>query len=1103
MKPLGHFTTAWLLALLMCCIEVEAANPQATPAGIAFFEKHVRPLLIERCYKCHAASAKKLRGGLLLDSDRGWREGGDSGPAIVPGKPDQSLLVQAVRYKDKDLRMPPKAKLTDREIQVLEQWVRMGAADPRDTKTVVPADFESRREHWAFQPIRDPSPPKVRDIAWAASSVDRFILAQLEKKGLQPAAAADKHTLIRRATFDLIGLPPSPDQIDAFLADKSRDAFARLVDRLLASPHYGERWGRHWLDVARYADNKGYVFFEEKKYPWAWTYRDYVIRSFNEDKPFDRFVEEQIAADQLDLGDDRRALAAMGFLTLGARFMNNTHDIVDDRIDVVMRGLMGLTVTCARCHDHKYDPITADDYYGLYGVFRSSYEPLVPPELLPSKDTEPYRKFSTGLKTRMKKLDDFIAEQRRLVIEGARLRARDYLMAVHARRHHPTTDNFMLLTEKGKLIPAMIHRWEVYLTRTKRSDNPVWRVWHAFAELTDPEFAESASAVYDRLFGKNSSVVINKLVRDAFRDSPPKEMSDVADRYAGLLKRVEAQWQRQLDADNTSRLLANDEAEAIRQAFFGPQSPPMIPRELSWGFLDLLPDRPTQNIYKKLLKDVEQWSINEKGAPARAMVLNDLNQPHDPVVFIRGNPFREGRSVKRRLPRIISEKDKTFRHGSGRLEMARAIVDPKNPLTARVIVNRVWMHHFGKGIVETPSDFGLRGSAPSHPQLLDWLATNFIKRGWSVKHLHRTIMNTKVYQQASRVKDESRSKNKDPENRLLWRFNRRRLGFEAMRDSFVAVSGSLDRSVGGRPVDVLSGFNQRRTVYGFVNRMDLPGVMRAFDFPEPAATSALRPRTTVAPQALFFLNSPFTIEAAGRVIRRGDVSSIKDPTDRIKRIHRLLFGRFPKPDELSLAHEYLKVKTKTELPSAWTYGYGKVDDATHRVAGFTELRHWTGERWQVGPRLPDPKIGWVFVDRNGGHPAATMDRCVIRRWTAPVDAPITISGALKHLPKEGNGVRARVVSSRAGVLGSWKAHHKEVATDGMTTTVEAGDTIDFVVDFDGHIIHDEHEWPVVIRSDKPAKTWGSQVDFRGGSKLDRWVEYVHALMMTNEFIFVD
>ena len=1081
-------------------------------SNVEFFEKKIRPVLVESCYSCHSGQAKSVKGGLRLDSRKGIRRGGESGPAIVPGKVEASLLISAIQHDD--LEMPPGKKLSKQVVTDFIRWIELGATDPRDKPDVAKAETSliDAKDHWAFQPVLNPIPPKVNSSR-AQTVVDQFVVKRLHDAGLDLAPKATRTTLIRRAYFDLLGLPPTPEQVREFLEDKSPDAFHKLVDRLLESPHYGERWGRIWLDVARYADNKGYVFFEDKNFPWAWTYRDYVVRSFNEDLPFDQFVVQQLAADRLPLGDDKRALAAMGYLTLGARFMNSTHDIVDDRIDVVTRGLMGLTVTCARCHDHKYDPILQSDYYGLYGVFRSSMEPVVPPEFMPSPNSEPYAKFKSGLNERIGKLDKFMAEQRAMITKASRARAVEYLMAVHAKRNHPITENFMLLTDKGALNPAMIHRWEVHVKHAKRKVNSVWTAWHAFAKLDDEQFSAKAKAVHATLFAKESKVPTNKFIRDQLEAQVPASMQQVADGYGRAFKKVEKMWQDLLAQPIGGPLptrLVDDDAEAVRQVLYGAGSPPMIPKQLSWGFLDLLPDRPTQGEYKKLLGELEKWSKSQPGAPPRAMTLEDTELPFDPVIFIRGNPSRHGDLVARQFPQFLSHpKSEPYESGSGRLEMARQIVARDNPLTARVFVNRVWMNHFGQGLVKTPSDFGLRSEQPSHPQLLDWLATEFMK-SWSVKDLHRTMMNTSVYQQASDLKSTkiTRSAAKvDPQNRLLWKFNRRRLEFESMRDALVAVTGNMDTRIGGKSTNILSGFNARRTIYGFINRMDLPNLLRAFDFPDPASSSPKREQTTIAPQALFFLNDGFIADVASRISRRGDLGSISTD-DKIKRLYLVLFGRDATDEELAVGRQYLAPSTPTEEEtSAWSYGYGKVDEKTKRTVSFTPLTYWTGQRWQVGPRLPDPQKGWVFIDRRGGHPAATLERCVIRRWTSPSSGTLKITSQINHLVKEGNGIRGRVVSSRHGVLSTYTIFNVKSKQEARTVEVEAGDTIDFVADFNSHITHDEHEWMIQLElsskaANQPTKTWDSVADFKGGT-LDMWASYVQALLMTNEFLFID
>jgi hypothetical protein len=766
------------------------------------------------------------------------------------------------------------------------------------------------KQHWAFQPVGKQALPVVRDRSWPCTSVDKFILAKLEEKGLAPSPSADRRTLIRRATFDLLGLPPTPEDVAAFEADRGPDAYERLVDRLLASPHYGERWGRHWLDVARFADTKGYVFFEESQFPWAWTYRDYVIRSFNEDLPYDRFILEQLAADRLPLGKDRRPLTALGFLTLGGRFMNNAHDIIDDRIDVVGRGLLGLTVGCARCHDHKFDPIPMRDYYSLYGIFASCAEPTVPPLFADPPETKEYAAFARELQVREGKLTDFVRAKHDELVKSAQVRVGEYLMAANAQRDQPTTEEFMLIADGADLNPTMIVRYQKYLERTRKGRNPAWVLWHALADLPEKEFAARAPGVCSQFAKSDPARPVNALVAGAFADRPPKTLAEAAQRYADLLNAAEGLWQQRLrDAASAKRQaparLAEPSLEELRQVFHGPDAPANVAL-LPYGDLSLLPDRPSQARLQELKKAVEQWRATGPGAPPRAMVLEDQPVPSEPHVFRRGNPNNPGEAVPRQFLEVLSGAGhKPFADGSGRLELARAIASKDNPLTARVLVNRLWLHHFGRGLVTTPSDFGLRSDPPSHPELLDHLATAFVEGGWSIKAMHRLIMGSAVYRQ--RDDDRPECRRIDPENTLLWRMVPRRLDFEATRDALLAVSGRLNRTVGGPSVaDLTSPAATRRTLYGHLDRLNVPGLYRTFDFPSPDATSPQRDATTVAPQALFLMNHPFGVECARRLVHRPDVAAEKDVVSKVTRLYRLLCGRPPRTVESQLAEEYLR-----------------------------------------------------------------------------------------------------------------------------------------------------------------------------------------------------
>ena len=782
--------------------------------------------------------------------------------------------------------------------------------------------------HWAFEPVRKVSPPKVRNKAWPQTPVDRFVLAKLEANQLKPAPPADRLTLIRRATFDLLGLPPTPEEVEAFVRNPAPTpkAFATLVDRLLESPRYGERWGRHWLDVARYADNKGYVFFEEKTYPWAWTYRDYVVQAFNDDKPFDQFVREQLAADQLNAATERRAspgpmfqrhskpgdarrsdrdaLPALGFLTVGDHFSNNTHDILDDRIDVVTRGLLGLTVACARCHDHKFDPVKMADYYALYGVFRSSTEPMVPPLAAAPALTERYEEFELVLMEKQRRLREFVEGRHREILHGGRTRVAEYLMAVYAQRNQPATESFMLLADKGDVNPAVVSRWRTHLERAGGT-NAIWAPWLAFAALEETNFTAGATQVYDRLLAEAR---LNYMVREkVVLPGVPKTMKELAERYGTMFASLIPE----------GSAATNHDAHELRHILYGPDAPPNVPAEMDWGFLSLLPDRASQGEFQKLITDLEQWLMRGPEAPPRAMVLEDLPVPFEPRLFARGNPNRPTTPVPRRFISLLDRKETPFRHGSGRRELANAIADPKNPLTARVFVNRVWHQHFGAGLVTTPSDFGLRGEPPSHPELLDWLAGEFVRGGWSVNRLHRLIMGSAVYQQSSVISESVNSDSvakrpahagptdlliTDSSNRLLSRFPRRRHDFETQRDALLAVSGKLDAKAGGPPAPLGSN---RRSLYVFVDRLDVPPLMTTFDFPSPSASCPQRPQTTVSPQALYLMNNEFVMDCAAAVLTRADVTAANSSEEKVVRLHALLFARAPHEAEQRRAARFL------------------------------------------------------------------------------------------------------------------------------------------------------------------------------------------------------
>jgi hypothetical protein len=896
------------------------------PEAAEFFETRIRPVLVEKCLGCHGP--KKQSSGLRLDSREAVLKGGDSGPAVVPSRPDESLMIRAVAHRHDELKMPPKGKLPDLEVALLTRWVAMGAPWPADSgkANIATAGTHSPAEHWAFRPFRTSPPPPVEDRSWAASPVDAFILARLEAAGIAPSPPADRRMLIRRATIDLWGIPPTPEEVDAFASDAAPDAYSRLIDRLLASPRYGERWGRHWLDVARYADTKGYVFTQERRYPYAFTYRDYVIGAFNSDLPFDRFVVEQIAADQSasDQEKDTRPLAAMGFLTVGRRFLLDQNEIIDDRIDVVCRGLLGLTVTCARCHDHKFDPIPTEDYYSLYGVFASSVEPEDLPVLEWPGSGAAVRspEFTRKLEAARKNRDDYLAARRTEVQKDLAERFSRYLKAAYDLKldaRSPRVDERALADQlDARRLRGVMRMWRRHLDTTSKTNDAVFAPWHAFAASPREAFAARAEDIRRKLLSADpktdpKAAAVHPLVARAVLATAPASMDEVVARYLTLFAQLEARQTER--AAQAAKGALEPEWETLRLALHGPSGALAIPDgPESRRFV--LNQRQGQE-FAALQGAIDRLNATEPSAPLRAMVLKDARQPVEPQVFLRGNPGRPGKAVPRRFLRVLAGPEAPpFRQGSGRLELARAIADPKNPLTARVLVNRVWHWHFGKGLVSTPSDFGLRSDPPSHPELLDVLAAGFVADGWSIKALHRRIMLSNTYRQASRPRPEAAAR--DPENRLVWRFNPQRLDFEAMRDAILAASGDLESVLGGRPVMITEPpFSARRTVYGFIDRQNLDGLYRTFDFAVPDATSPRRFVTTVPQQALFLLNSPFLHEQARRLaaVIRPDASS--DPAEAIRRLYRRVLLRVPEPDELAAAEGFLRRQSDPAAPDGW------------------------------------------------------------------------------------------------------------------------------------------------------------------------------------------
>ena len=746
-----------------------------TGDGIDYFENKVRPLLVAKCYGCHNGKLAKPMGALRVDTKEGLLHGGGSGaPAVVPGNVAESLMIAAVRGANKDLRMPPGKPLDQADIDVLIAWVKMGAPDPRTDPTAAPVaavssyDWEKVKKHWAFQPVKDPAPPAVTAVEWNRTEVDRFIKAKLDARGLKPLGLASKLALIRRATYDLTGLPPAPADVDAFFADTSAGAFEKVVDRLLASQHYGERWGRHWLDVVRYSDTAGDN--ADFPVPSMYRYRNFVIESFNMDKPYDRFIQEQFAGDLMpakDNEDRQQKLIATGYLANARRFGSRAKEMyltIDDTIDNLGKGVLGLSVGCARCHDHKFDPIPNKDYYALFGIFQST----------------------------------------RYAHPGTEI--------------YPHTYGFAALGSSEQ-------------------------------ELQLKDFETRLSDLDNRIEDAKSGKL---------KDVPKEKMKDAENEAKANVRAISAKY-------------------------------PNVPKAYA------VSDGP--------------------GADAR--------------VLIKGDPAMPGPSVPRGFLTVLGgEKLPASEKGSGRAELAGWLTDAKNPLTARVIVNRVWAWHFGQGIVATPDDFGARGEAPSNPELLDYLATRFVEDGWSFKKLHKRIMLSRAYRMASGTDDANMVK--DSRNAYQWKFNRRRLEAEEIRDSLLAVSGNLDPAKGGEhpfPPEMEWRYSQhkpfianyetnKRAVYLMQQRIRKQPFLDLFDGGDPNSETGVRPVSTTALQALFTMNDPFFHTQAGTLAAKAEAAG-KNDAARLRFAYRTLFGRVPSPEETKDSFAFLKQEVASAPAEKW------------------------------------------------------------------------------------------------------------------------------------------------------------------------------------------
>ena len=835
-------------------VATATASP-AQPADTAFFEAKIRPIFVENCYACHTEARM---GGLQLDTREHFLKGGKSGPIAVPGDPDASRLVKALRY-NANPRMPPAGKLPADQIAAVEAWVKSGAVWPQNEKAAPKAPpykiSAEQRAFWSFQPVKAVPPPVISDARWSRTGIDRFIAAKLEARGLQPVRRADRRTLIRRASYDLTGLPPTAEQVDAFERDRSPDAFATVIDRLLASPRYGERWGRLWLDVARYSDDR-LDSERDNPYPASFRYRDWVIQAIQNDMPYDVFVKAQIAGDQLP--DREKYEAGLGFYALSP-------EMQDDRVDATARGFLGLTVACAQCHDHKYDPIPTRDFYSLMGIFRNTDLHEVP--LAPKQTVEAYEAHNALIKKKEQELKEYAD------VQSAQL---SLILASQTAR-------FLLASEKGPADPALdqqtLARWTKYLAKPEKQ-HPFLKDW--YAAKTPDDRAKAASEFQTQVLAviaEKTRVDDENHVRLGLNPS----RDDLSKANLVSLDRAKFGLWEDLLGDNGVLHYGDTKKEDAR-----------IDRFLSGVWLTHL---------NQLRAEAAALSKSLPPAYPVLQIIADKEKPEEQHVWIRGDQNNRGDPSPPHFLAILSPGEpQRFHRGKERLELAEAIASPANPLTARVIVNRVWQQHFGYGIVRTPSNFGSQGDRPSHPELLDSLASRFVSEGWSLKKLHREIMLSETYALSDQLS--ARDYAEDPDNRLLWRYNRRRLDAESIRDSLLSVSGKLDLQQGG-PAVRLGKDNSRRTVYAYVSRRQLDPMLALFDFPNPNGTSEQRLQTTVPLQKLFFMNSPFVMDQSSALTAR-IAAGASNEDQRITETYRRVLQREPTPEERKLAHEFLR-----------------------------------------------------------------------------------------------------------------------------------------------------------------------------------------------------
>lgn len=1097
-----------------------SALPEPVKRPVKYFGD-VHPVLADHCVSCHGP--KKQKGGLRLDSLEAALAGGTTyGPAIVPGRSAESPLVIFMAHLEPDMEMPPeKPMLPEETIAVLRRWIDEGATWPSSGPGGRPSDgvalgnqeaiFKKAATHWAFQAVKKADAPTLLD---GARTIDQFVNQKLEAHGLKGSPKAPATVLLKRLHFDLIGLPPTPEEMEVFVEASARDqegTWAAKVDELLGSPRFGERWGRYWLDLARYADTQDFFPGIDMRYPFAWTYRDYVIGAFNADKPYDQFVKEQIAADQLGFKENDPRLAALGYLTVGPRFLRRQDEIINDRIDVITRGLMGMTVVCARCHDHKYDPIPTADFYALHGVLNSTEDLAVLPEIesfsvkISAKDRGEYE---VAKQKGQKALADYVQGLKEKAVADIAAKPEVYLDGLCQMEVKKTADARKLLSGKVMMETALTplgQQWTALKRGGKWADDPILGPLSRVASAANEKKGTVLKEILTTGRLGEGKAEVHPLLLESMREADPTDEEALLRVYGGTLAKAKG--------------VTEGGLREITNAFFG------LGGWLDFAVKDVENAHRLQAEGKKELDKLEtvisSLESTHPGAPVRAMAVRDKAKPVNPVIFVRGDAARRGDPVERRFLEVLDRKKTPFsRERSGRLELAEKIVGEDNPLTPRVWVNHVWRHLIGRALVRTPGDFGLQSEEPSHPELLDWMASALMQRKWSTKALVRDIVLSETYQRASVERGDSSEL--DPDNRWLWRANRRRMDFEGMRDAMLATSGLLDLSLGGRAVNLsVEPFSGRRTVYGFVDRANIDPLFATFDFPSPDIANTDRVQTMVPQQALFALNDGFIVSQARMTAQKAQEASGKEGgnEEALRWLYKRVYQREPTDLEKHLALDFLAETGGLRMKAAtgsWMYGVGSADPAVPRAEAFQELAYFDpqSKRYQGGRAFPHPQFTFTSLTASGGHPGAGLDGAAIRRWAAPGEGTYDIGGeASVGRQGTGDGVRVRIISSKSGLLGEWTADNCTVKTELKNVQVTAGEILDFAVDCRQTTTSDGFRWAPTIRlvvqaewAPKDVQTvWDAQTDFVAPPppKLQPLEQLAHALLMTNEFLFVD